>query len=121
DGSVRITLENGAQVQVGAESVQVMADGSVLVSADVAEAIAQAAVNGGVAEGVPTGLTVFTGLGLAALTGGLDALENFPAEITGETTGAVTEDDVLTAAGQLDVTDPNADESRFEAQSGTVG
>ncbi|MCF2873059.1 hypothetical protein L0664_18495, partial [Octadecabacter sp. G9-8] len=39
DGSVRITLENGAQMQVGAESVQVMADGSVLVPADVAEAI----------------------------------------------------------------------------------
>ncbi|MCF2872882.1 VCBS domain-containing protein, partial [Octadecabacter sp. G9-8] len=122
DGSVRITLENGAQVQVGAGSVQVLADGSILVPSDVAEAIAQAAAEGGAADGFPVELAMGAeGLGLLVIAAGLKGAENVPAEITGETTGAVIEDDVLTTAGKLDVTDANWREARFEAQSGTVG
>ncbi|MCF2873055.1 VCBS domain-containing protein, partial [Octadecabacter sp. G9-8] len=49
--------------------------------------------------------------------------ENDAAEITGETTGAVIEDEAatLTATGALSVTDVDAGEASFVVQSGTAG
>ena len=79
DGSAQLTLANGQQVQVGASSVQVAADGTILISAAAAELVAEAAA-GVAAAGAGTGgaglgggaavAGAIAGIGLAAAAGG---------------------------------------------------
>ncbi|TQM91582.1 Ig-like domain-containing protein [Roseinatronobacter monicus] len=70
DGSAQLTLGNGQQVQVAASSVQLAADGSVMISAAaaelVAEVVAGTAVSGAAGAGGGIG-----GAGIAAAVGGL--------------------------------------------------
>ncbi|TVQ05533.1 MAG: Ig-like domain-containing protein, partial [Roseinatronobacter sp.] len=70
DGSAQLTLGNGQQVQVAASSVQLAADGSVMISAAaaelVAEVVAGTAVSGAAGAGGGVG-----GAGIAAAVGGL--------------------------------------------------
>ncbi|MCF2872310.1 VCBS domain-containing protein [Octadecabacter sp. G9-8] len=124
DGSVQVTLENGAQVQIAAELVEFMGDGTVLVSVETAEVVAQAASAESVADIWPVvGLASLAGLGLAVWLGATTSVENTAAVITGATTETVTEDTVtvLTVSGALSVTDIDTGEAVFHAQNGTVG
>jgi len=70
DGSAQLTLGNGQQVQVAASSVQMAADGTVMISAAaaelVAEVVAGTAVSGAAGAGGGIG-----GAGIAAAVGGL--------------------------------------------------
>ncbi|WP_296478078.1 hypothetical protein [Roseinatronobacter sp.] len=68
DGTVQLTLSNGQQVQVAASSVQVAADGTLLISAAAAELVADVAA--GIAAAGATGGGIGSG-GIAAAVGGL--------------------------------------------------
>ncbi len=72
DGSAQLTLGNGQQVQVAASSVQLAADGSVMISAAaaelVAEVVAGTAASGAAGAGAGGGIG---GAGIAAAVGGL--------------------------------------------------
>ena len=76
DGSVQLTLANGQQVQVAASSVQVAADGSLMISAAAAEMVADVvagiAASGAAGGGAVAGAGAGIGAGgIAATVGGL--------------------------------------------------
>lgn len=74
DGSVQLTLANGQQVQVAASSVQVAADGALMISAAAAEMVADVvagiAASGAAGGGTAAGAGMGAG-GIAAAVGGL--------------------------------------------------
>ncbi len=122
DGSVEIVLENGTTIVVPAESVQVLANGDILVGQDVVASIGDAVVSGAGGGGALGGLGG-SGVGAAGLGGlaGLGALGGGGAAAaavgaaTVVTSGFVVDGYVAGATvfrdlndnGQLDVGEPN--------------
>lgn len=94
DGSASLTLANGQVVNVGAASVQVAADGTILISSAAAELVAEVVATAGLgagAAGANAGAigAAVAGLGLAAAAAGGDGSSAEPAPVF-LTLGAVT-------------------------------
>ena len=138
-GDYVVTLSNGSQI-VLREGTVLASEGGLLVSQFTADQIIAVAAEAG-GSGFPTVLAGVAGVGAAGAAVGVAAsgggggddggssddggggVENTAAVISGTTTGAVTEDaaDPLTTSGTLTVTDADAGEAVFAAQTGTVG
>ena len=105
DGSAQLTLSNGQQVQVGASSVQVAADGTIQISAAAAELVAEvvgsiaAAGTGAAGAGGAAGIGVAAaGLGIAvAAASGSSSSESAPAPLPVLNAGALTGASPVTA------------------------
>lgn len=126
DGVLNLLLENGQQLLIEAGQFSVGANGAIVLTEAALAQLAQALIIPAIAvPGVALGAAAAVGVAVAQGQDeqGQTETQATPATIGGVFTGSVTEDSdkILTTSGTLTVTDPDAGQAVFVAQTSTAG